>query len=67
MQIVGSSGDEQNISQFIKNLSANSKLKDVSLKTLISVKIIQRLLFYDWGKYFKNINMALGWKKILTV
>ena len=34
MQIVGSSGDEQNISQFIKNLSANSKLKDVSLKNI---------------------------------
>jgi hypothetical protein len=34
VQIIGYSGSEQNISQFIKNLSSNNKFKDVSLSKI---------------------------------
>lgn len=36
VQIMGISGNEQNISQFIKNLSANAKFKEVSLNRVDS-------------------------------
>ena len=36
VQIIGMSGNEQNISQFIKNLSSNDKFKDVSLSRVDS-------------------------------
>lgn len=38
VQIVGYSDSEQNISQFIKNLSSNSKFKDVSLNKIDSAE-----------------------------
>jgi Tfp pilus assembly protein PilN len=34
IQIIGYSGNEQSISQFIKNLSSNNKFKDVSLNKI---------------------------------
>ena len=36
IQITGTSSNQQNISQFIKNLSSNDKLKDVSLSRVDS-------------------------------
>lgn len=38
LQIIGSSGGEQNISQFIKNLSSEAKFKNVSLNKIDSNK-----------------------------